>query len=357
VMLNTGSETCRLAGKSYNLPNLVQFGGVCAMQADFAARVGKSLGVPAEYVTGENRYGDHHAWVMWVEVRNVTANSIQFSLESHGRYRGDRYYVGSLKHPKTGQRMTDRELEHYLHVVGSGPVAHRFADLLIRSLPVVDRHRDRSVDRQLKDLNTILKLSPGNSETWNEIASLSSYPDLESKHRRKFLTILNQFFATFTPFPDFTWTVFDNLVRFEDDEKKRIALYTRLTAAYEGAGRPDLASKSRLKLTELLIDADRLKEATQGLAFTILRFADEGRFVVGLLDRLETIAGTIPDSDAELVSFYLAFLQKIPTKRGNSPSEYCIRMYTRAIERFQMMNRPDLVQQLQVALNNVRAGG
>ena len=102
-MLKTGSRVCRLAGSEYSLPNLLQLGGVCAMQADFAARVGKSIGVPAEYVRGESAGGDHHAWVMWVELKHVSRTGISFTLESHGRYRGDKYYVGHLRDPQTGR--------------------------------------------------------------------------------------------------------------------------------------------------------------------------------------------------------------------------------------------------------------
>ena len=52
-----------------------------------------------------------HAWVMWVELIGVTSKGIEFSLESHGRYRFDKYYVGTLYDPQTGQTITDRTLE------------------------------------------------------------------------------------------------------------------------------------------------------------------------------------------------------------------------------------------------------
>ena len=84
------------------------------MQADFAARVAKSLGVPAEYVGGEANSGVLHAWVMWVEVKGVRKDAVAFSLESHGRYFGDNYYVGTLLDPEDGQTITDRELERRL---------------------------------------------------------------------------------------------------------------------------------------------------------------------------------------------------------------------------------------------------
>ena len=80
-MLDTQGEKTRLEGKDYTLENLRKHGGVCSMQADFASRVAKSLGVPAAAVTGEARGGDHHAWVMWVELLGATRSSIQFDLE------------------------------------------------------------------------------------------------------------------------------------------------------------------------------------------------------------------------------------------------------------------------------------
>src|SRR5262249_24071185 len=98
-MLKSHSQVAQLNGKEYTLPNLLTFGGVCAMQADFASRVGKSVGVSAEYVTGEAAGGELHAWVMWVELKQATATGLQFSLESHGRYFGDKFYVGHLRDP------------------------------------------------------------------------------------------------------------------------------------------------------------------------------------------------------------------------------------------------------------------
>ena len=103
------------------------------MQADYAARVGKSIGVPAEYVRGESNSGGLHAWVMWVELRTVTKTSIVFSLQSHGRYRTDHYYVGTLQDPQTGRRITDRELEIIMHVADGK--TNRAANGDVRNLP------------------------------------------------------------------------------------------------------------------------------------------------------------------------------------------------------------------------------
>ena len=52
-----------------------------------------------------------HAWVEWVVLKSVGPQKIVFSLESHGRYRGDKYYVGQLNHPQTAAASTDRQME------------------------------------------------------------------------------------------------------------------------------------------------------------------------------------------------------------------------------------------------------
>ena len=85
VMLKTKYSVCKLNDKPYTLPSIREHGGVCAMQADFAARVGKSLLVPAEYIAGEGNSGLRHAWVMWVEVKAVKKDAVTFTLESYRR--------------------------------------------------------------------------------------------------------------------------------------------------------------------------------------------------------------------------------------------------------------------------------
>ncbi|HSQ55674.1 MAG TPA: hypothetical protein VLM40_08005, partial [Gemmata sp.] len=137
LMLQTKSEVCKLGGKPYTLENIREFGGVCAMQADFSARVAKSLLVPAEYVGGESNTGVRHAWIMWAEVKSVQKEAVTFSLESYGRYFGDKFYVGTLRDPKSGKEMTDRELERRLTAVGTAPWSARQADLLMRAYPLV----------------------------------------------------------------------------------------------------------------------------------------------------------------------------------------------------------------------------
>ena len=190
-MLQTKSRVCRLEGKEYNLPNIRQFGGVCAMQADFAARVGKSIGVPAAYVSGSGKYGGAHAWVMWVELQAVTQRSIKFSLQSHGRYRGDNYYVGSLRDPQSGKGITDRLLELRLHQVGTDAMAKRHADRLMQLYPQMADELAFDFETHLEYLSGAVALNPWSESAWTALSQLSHGRTSDKDQKQTMSQLLN----------------------------------------------------------------------------------------------------------------------------------------------------------------------
>ncbi len=356
MMLRSGREQARLNGELYTLPNLRRFGGVCAYQADYASRVGKSIGVPAAYVAGDGRFGEAHAWVMWVELSTVTPNSIGFSLESHGRYRYDNYYVGRLNDPQTGKQITDRDLELRLHTVGVDMVAKRQANLIMRSY--LDLREDQGLDfsDQLSFLADVIRLCPGNESAWFALSRLPREQSEPSRHQiEQFRVVLDELFRTFSDFPDFTWKVFDDLIAFEADLSRRIQYYERLGGLYLSANRPDLAFKVRLRLTDLLIEDERKVEAIQELAAMIRRFPNEGHYVPTMLDRLEELGAQADDFQEHLVQFYQEFLPTVSEKRGNDASKYCLQVYERGIRVFEQADRPDLAHTIRVQLERIKA--
>lgn len=356
VMLETGSAQARLNDQVYTLASLSEYGGVCAHQADYASRVGKSLAVPAAYVGGESAYGDLHAWVMWVELKAVTSKSIVFSLESHGRYRGDKYYVGNLKDPKSGQKTTDRQLELRLHTVGMDPVAKRHSDAVMAAYPVLKEKLDLGINDQISYMTRTVNLSPGNEEAWTALAGMASNEEVKEKHQKQMTGILTQLFNNFASYPDFTWTIFDDLIAYEDRLKERIKLYERLVLSYQMAQRPDLACEARLRMTDLLIEDKREIEAVDGLAATVYLFAGEGRYVPRMLDRIEEICQDVERATPHLLRFYATFLPKIPQMRGSRPSKYCMEMFERGIAKFQKHGELAAAQAFQAQLTQIAAG-
>jgi len=355
-MLDTKSEACQLSGKPYSLPMIKQFGGVCAMQADFAARVGKSIGVPAAYVSGKSAYGENHAWVMWVELQNVTPSSISFTLESFGRYRGDKYYVGNLSDPQTGQHITDRDLELRLFQVGVNAIAKRHAALLMEIYPEIAQTSAFKTADRLAYLGAVLTVGPGNEAAWSEVANLSGSDEVRKTHKKLMARTLDNLFRTFGNYPDFTWKVFDDLIAYEQELPAKTLLYERLVLLYESAGRPDLACEARLKLADYQVEMGKTVDAVNGLAFTVRKFPDEGRYVPQLIDKMELICAGVPEAAQLILPFYTSILPLIPKARGSRPSEFCIEMHERAIARFQEYGQPQGAQLLQVQLASIRAG-
>lgn len=349
-MLETAGRSTQLEGKDYTLGNLRQFGGVCAMQADFASRVGKSMAVPAAYVGGESRFGESHAWVMWVELGNVTPNSIAFTLQSEGRYRGDKYYVGNLNDPQSGKRITDRQLEMRLDSVGRGPRQKRHADLIMKAYPMLIERAEMDATARIMFLRKVLDLCPKNEAAWLALAAMSRGGVLTTKHSPAMKSILDGMVRTFAQFPDFTWEIFDDLVAFQDVPKMREQLFGRLVVMYEQAGRPDLACEARLKYTEYLVADGRHKQAVDGLQLTILRFPEEGRYVPRMLDRVEEICRESEAAGKQLLDLYRVLLPKIPRRRGDRPSRYCIDMLNRAMARFREAGDAQWVQLCAVEL-------
>lgn len=355
-MLNTEGKVTKMNGKQYTLPNLLSIGGVCAQQADFAARVGKSMAVPAAYVGGESANQGRHAWVMWVEVKSVNKTSITFSLESHGRYHYDKYYVGTLKDPKNGKEITDRQLELRLHNIGTNPLAKRHVDRLVELLPYFAEKHQLTPPKKLNYLEQLKDLCLGHEGVWREVSEMAANPEVKRNQKSALRKLVSDLFRTFSKHPDFTWEIFDSLVDSEEDNSERSKLYERLVLMYTKVERPDLACEARLKVAQLQVAEGEKIDAVKGLSETIYAFPDEGRYVPKMLDQVELICSDIEDSDKHLLAFYDRFLPRIPPFRGTSPNKFCVSMYERAIKLFREHNLTDVANRYEVVLQTIMKG-
>lgn len=353
-MLRTRSEVCKLNGQPYTLPSILEHGGVCAMQADFAARVAKSLVVPAEYVRGESNSGGLHAWVMWVELKSVQRDRISFALMSEGRYLVDQYYVGTLLNPKTGQEMTDRDLERRLATIGTAPESARQAELLMRAYPMVKAKKELTSADQLRYIRRVLDLFPHSEGAWLELAALSK--DGLQKSAATAGQYAERAFNTFANFPDFVWRVVPDLLTPQTDKLYRVRIYERIVAKFEQLGRPDLACEARITLADYQAAQKDHKRAAAGLAQTIRKFPTEGRYVPKMMEKLQEICREFRGGTDLLAAFYLEILPRIPTKRGSEVSDYAVGMYEQAVMFFQTNSKVAEAARVQQALDLVRMG-
>ena len=286
---------------------------------------------------------------MWVELQAVSERSIRFSLESHGRYRGNNYDIGNLEDPQPGEGITDRMPELRLQQVGMDAMAKRHADHLMLLYPQLAEELDFDFDAHLSFLSGVVSLNPWNEAAWKALSRLTQGRELGKAELKTMNALVNQLFVNFAAFPDFTLTIFDDLISFEQDAKKRVAMYYQLLEVYSAAKRPDLAFTALLQLSELLEKDGREGEAIQALAVAIQKYPDEGQYVPRMLDRLEGLASSVENRDQTLAEFYSTFPPKVPKTRGDAPSEYCISMYTRAVPIFERVGQTQLAQNYSAA--------
>ena len=327
-----GKGECRIGGKPYTLENLKQFGGVCAQQADYASRVAKSLSIPAEYVGGEGNSGGRHAWVMWVEIKSATKDKLDVALLSEGRYLLDQYYVGTLKDPKSGREITDREMEMSLAAIVFAPNAGRQADLLMRAFPVVKEKKQYEPKQQLDYIKKVIEIYNHNDRAWSERAALLKSGALTDAVGA--VNVSDMAIRVFNNYPDFSWKYADDLLTPVKDKQTRARQFEKMVTRYEQLGRPDLACEARIRLAEYQVDAKDYKNAAEGLSKTIAKFPSEGRYVPKMLEKLQAVCAEYKGGTEKLTKFYLQLLPLIPTTRGTDVSDYCIKVHEQALDFF-----------------------
>jgi hypothetical protein len=215
-------------------------------------------------------------------------------------------------------------------------------------------------------LRDVIRMSPGNEAAWTAVAKMSREGQIKKPHQKMMVEVLKAFFNTFAAFPDFTWKIFDDFIAYQEDVRAKAQSYETLVGMYEVAERPDLACEARLKLAQYMVGEKKYKEAISGLAFTIMKFPDEGRYVPKMLDELESVCkkaesvtpapGKKPDvTQADLVDFYKQFLPLVPQRRGDEPSPYAIAMLQRGIDRFKEAGDLQTAQACAAQLSKLKA--
>ena len=357
-MLRTQSQICKLNDKPYTLESILKNGGVCAMQGDFAARVGKSIGVPAVYVQGESQFQGLHAWVMWVEVRSaVTGGKINFSLESHGRYLGDNYYTGTLIDPHTGQQILDRDMERRLSAVANDRVGKRQAELGMKYYTEICEARELDQKKKILFLDRCLALSPFNEAAWIELARQVKEGEVDAEVKQTVLLHLESMLKTFAKYPDFTWKIANDLILMQPNKAARNSFFERLILLYEKAERPDLACEARLKWADFLAEDEKWALAAKGLAATIQKFPAEGRYVPKMVDKLKEVSDKYKGGVDFMGLQYQALLKNIPPKRGQDLNKFFVQMHEQAIVFFKDNKKDKVAKELESRLQTVKSGG
>jgi hypothetical protein len=166
--------------------------------------------------------------------------------------------------------------------------------------------------------------------------------------------LVNQALNTFARFPDFSWTLVDDLLTPQKDRQYRTRTFERMVASYEKLGRPDLGCEARMKLVDYQVEAKDFKRAFDGLAFTCRKFPDEGRYVPKMVTRMQEVAAEIKGGDGLMTKFYIELLPRVPPRRGDSVSKYCVEIHEQAIAYLKDKNKPRELALIEQNLANVK---
>lgn len=106
----------------YSLPSILKVGGVCADQAYFATSVGKSIGVPSVWTSGESA-AVGHAWVGFLK---SSGRGAAWDFNS-GRYEDYQDVRGNVTDPQTGEVAADSTVGLLSDLIGSGALSRQNA--------------------------------------------------------------------------------------------------------------------------------------------------------------------------------------------------------------------------------------
>src|SRR6478609_4670288 len=97
----------------------------------------------------------------------------------------------------------------------------------------------------------------------------------------------------------------------------------------------------------MLAEVKQWGSAANGLATTIKKFPNEGRYVPRLLDRLKEICKEYPGGKEVLSKTYAELMQKVEPKRGNEVTKYFIKVSGDALAFFQAENKKKEAQEVE----------
>jgi hypothetical protein len=284
------------------------------MQADFAARVAKSVGVPAVYCRAPSATRNlSHAWWTYVQVQKATAKELLFTLRSDGQFVGflkDAFYVGQVLDPHTGRLMLDTDMHRRLTLAGRDRVAWRQVSLLMRHYPVLAQKLQWSTKDRLAFIDKCIALCPQSDEPWMALTPLVKDKLLDAEDLKAHRTRMGSVAKHFQNYPDFVSRAFFNL---SDalDSATQLKLDQQAVALCEKSNRPDLACDMRLQINDVLVKDKKWQTAAEGLIATIYRFPTEGRFVPTLAKKLQEAAPNYKGGNERLARVYLDIVPKL----------------------------------------------
>ena len=320
----------RVTEAGFSLPNIKKHGGVCADQAYFAVAVGKAIGVPTAYTVG--RGGNvGHAWVGFFEARGKRG-SWNFNVGRYASYRGVR---GVLTDPQTRRQVNDSTVSLLGEMIGVNTddlhTAVAMTDAAVRlatiiseggALPAVplaaegsgSTPRPVTTEEALKLVEIGLHRHIGYAPGWQVIADMAEQGQLTLAQKRRWADLVIKLCGE--KYPDFAVEILHPMIRTIEDVKNQNAVWE--AAFKKFSRRKDLAAEIRMAQGEAWDQAGDPVRAGRCYHDVIVRYANDGPFVITALQRTEEML-IAAGKEARVPELYRGTWQATRAPQGMAP--------------------------------------
>jgi len=300
----------------YTLPNILQYGGVCADQAYYAMSVGKSIGVPTAYATGSSG-AVGHAWVGFLQAQ-AGRGVWNFNVGRYEEYRGVK---GNVMDPQLKRSVPDSYVSLLAELIGTkandrqNTVALTDAAVRLRAGVAAEALdveitngrrvvRDAGVDGQLELLELGLRQNPGYPRGWFAVRDLAKDGKLTLAHKIRWSEVLMKLCGG--KYPDFALAVLVPMIETVEDVKEQNKLWNGAFTMFQS--RADLAAEIRMRNARMHEAAGNTNAAGLCYMNVIEKFANAGPFVLEALRGAEKL---LAGDEAKILVLYDSTWSKV----------------------------------------------
>lgn len=266
------------------LPNILQYGGICADQAYFAAGIGKAIGVPTCYVSGRGAESAH-AWVGFFQAAGAKG-AWNFR---YGRYAKYCVVRGRLRDPQIRRDISDDHLSLQAEMIGTKE-ADRYA-----AVAYVDAARllggeaggggagAGNIQAVLDRIEQGLRRAKGYAEAWLMVSRLARDGRMTLPQKKHWAAALQRMCGR--KYPDFSMAVIKPMILTIADTAEQNALWETCLKLF--AARHDLAAEIRTAQAKMWERAGQDARAGRCYEDIVNRFINAGPFAVAALKKTE----------------------------------------------------------------------
>ncbi len=290
----------RSSRPDFTLQNILAHGGDIRKRAYFGAMVGKSVGVPSVWVSGQHGEGLYYNWsgflsqerngFKWI-ARNKDREDYEDVISSetyHPRWSTEASlaFVGaeaSLYSLSTEDRWLSRALigaTYVLRTLDADPAPITIAQArkkdAVRKLPFINK---RGADTANKLLQTAARICPTNNALWAAVGQLGA--GLDSRELVKWIGVAHK--STLREWPAYTLTAARLALTGVADDKTAYRVLSKVADLFKS--RPDLAAQAYVQLADRAAQAGDNDIAFQSYRDAVNTSIDAGAYVLTAIGR------------------------------------------------------------------------